>query len=232
MYKIKAYEYDETNTSISQLTIKREWMDNTQNKHAYNCFPVSLANTLGWGISFPEDISFIWDGVSDSYPGHVKFLSGEKYCDASRGSGTISLKCNIILETEPNTTILTMPVPNQFIEGVQAFTTLVSTSFYPGTIPIVLKIMKPMQVITIKAGTPVVSVLPISLSQINDSELLIMDNDSHKEFLYDGYEYGNAINEITRTGKWSGFYRNGTDHKGNKIGSHELKKINLVTKNA
>ena len=36
-----------------------------------------------------------------------------------------------------------------------------------------------------------------------------------------------AIEKINMLGKWSGFYRNATDHLGNKIGKHEVKAIRL-----
>lgn len=230
MYKINLYKQDPT-VLISQLSIKRDWMENTDNKHAYNCFPVSLTNTLGWGISFPEDISFVWDGVSDTRPDHVKVLSGEKYCDTSRSNATISFKTGLIFETPGDLTLLTMPVPNQFIDGAQAFTTLMSTSFFSGQLPAVWRITKPMQVITIKAGTPVVSVIPIELGSLNQSEMSVKDIKLFEKNTYSGEEYGKKINEINMSGRWSNFYRNATDHLGNKLGKHELKKITLRTIN-
>jgi len=230
MYKINAYKQDE-DVLISQLSIKRDWMEHTDNKHAYNCFPVSLTNTLGWGISFPEDISFIWDGISDTNPNHVKILSGEKYCETSRANATISFKTGIIFESEEDTTLLTMPVPNQFIDGAQAFTTLISTSFFTGPLPCVWRITKPMQVITIKAGTPVVSVMPIELNGLDKSEIFIKDISSFKGSSYSGQDYADKVKELNSSNRWSNFYRNATDHLGNKIGKHELKKIILGTIN-
>ena len=75
--------------NIQPLGVKREWMDETFDKHAYHCFPVSLSNTLGWGVSFPVDISFIWDGISDSTDTHVKVLKGHEYVSTSRANATI-----------------------------------------------------------------------------------------------------------------------------------------------
>ena len=39
--------------------------------------------------------------------------------------------------------MLTMPVPNLFLDTVIPFTTLISTSFFPHVIPAALKIIKP-----------------------------------------------------------------------------------------
>ena len=78
MVKLKAYKTKDLSATILPLSVKRDWMDETWEAHAYKCFPVSLTNQMGWAMSFPEDITFIWDGISDSTPDHVKILAGEK----------------------------------------------------------------------------------------------------------------------------------------------------------
>jgi hypothetical protein len=171
MHNIEAYVIRQGLGSLSSLTAKRDWMDNTFDAHAYKCFPVSLTNQLGWGISFPEDISFIWDGISDSTPEHVKILSGEKYAYPGRANGTISFNTGIMFKTDENLTLLSMPVPNLFIDGAVPFTTLISTSFFGGELPVAWMITKANEVITIKAGTPIIAVIPIDLLAINNSEI-------------------------------------------------------------
>lgn len=213
--------------NLSPLQIKRDWMDETYESHAYKCFPVTIANGLGWGLSFPEDITFIWDGISDSSSEHVKVLSGQKYVYTERANATISFKTGISFKTSRNLSLLQMPVPNLFLDGVQAFTTIISTSFFKGEFPCAWKITKPNIEITIKANTPVTALLPISLTEINNSE---MNEVEYKNFKTDQLfenEYSKAIGDLNKQGKWSNFYRDGVDHKGNKIGFHEVKSIKL-----
>ena len=144
---------------IDQLPLHRDWMDTTFDRHAYHCFPVSLSNRLGWGISFPEDITFIWDGINDSTGDHVKILSGSKYAHPNRGNRTISFYTDITFfeENGKNITLLTMPVPNQFIRGAQCMTTLLSTSVLASDLPIAWMITEPNIEITISANTPIAS---------------------------------------------------------------------------
>ena len=66
--KITVYKNNQTRSKIEQTKVKRDWMDDTLDAHAYKCFPVSMANTIGWSISFLDDIEFIWDGISDTTP--------------------------------------------------------------------------------------------------------------------------------------------------------------------
>jgi hypothetical protein len=225
--KISVYVSGSNSANIEQISVKRDWMDETDRSHAYRCFPVSLSNTLGWGLSFNKDITFIWDGISDTTPNHVKILEGEEFCFTGRANATISFNTGLRFKTDEDVTILQMPVPNQFIDGVQAFTTLMSTSFYPHDLPCAWKITKANVPITIKAGTPIISIIPISLGSIKEFEVdlynYVYDEDYHKK----SKAYGDASQEITMRGEWTDFYRDAVDEKNNSVGSHETKSLRL-----
>jgi hypothetical protein len=229
MIKIKAYKSQKDSANISQLSVKRDWMDETWESHAYKCFPVSLTNQLGWGISFPEDITFIWDGVSDSSSDHVKILSGSKYAHAGRGNATVSFNTGIIFKTDENISMLTMPVPNYLRDGIQPFTTLMSTSFFTGELPCALRITRPNVEITIKANTPIFSILPINLENIQDSEIVFEDSSLTPKPNFDSKAYGEEVYKINMSGKWTNFYRDAVDHLGNILGKHQVKAIRLKT---
>jgi hypothetical protein len=230
MEVIKAYRTNSDSAEIKTLPVKRNWMDKTWEKHAYHCFPVTLTNTLGWSLSFPEDISFIWDGISDYNPNHVRVISGEKYVYTGRANGTISFNTGITFKTEENISLLTMPAPNFFIDGASCFTTLISTSFFRFPLPVAWMITSPNKEITIPAGTPICSIIPISLSSINNSEIHLINNSVLPEVESDPYrleEYSKAITEINKKMEWSDFYRNAVDHNGVSMGNHEVKSLKL-----
>lgn len=231
MYKVTAYK-NNNSANISQINIKREWMDNTVDGHAYKCFPVTLANGLGWGLSFPKDISFVWDGISDTSGSHVKVLEGEEYCYTERANATISFKTGIVFETDKDVSLLQMPVPNMFIDGAQAFTTIISTSFFKGEFPCALRITKPFTKITIKANQPFISIVPISLSYLQNS---IIEIDNYKNIknnvVLKEEEHVKIVKEKTDSGKWTNFYRDAVNYKGQKIGEHEVKAIRLYVNN-
>ena len=226
MYNVLVYKKTEDAANISQLSVKREWMDDTVDAHAYVCFPVTLANSLGWAISYPEDISFVWDGVSDTSGQHVTILSGHKYCYTERANATISFKTGLVFRTNQNTSLLQMPVPNLFTDEYQSFTTLISTSFYQGDLPCALRILKPNKIITIKANTPISSIFPVSLSEIQGSSIsysgieILNTNDSNENKI-------NPPKQKLQKGFWTNSYRDATDINGNKLGNHEVKSIKL-----
>lgn len=215
--------------NISQLPIKRDWMDSTYDRHAYHCFPVTLTNGLGWGISFPEDISFIWDGVFDSTPDHIKILSGEKYVSTGRGQATVSFNTGLLFRTDEDMSLLTMPVPNQFIPGAMAFTTLISTSFYRGELPIAWMVTSPNIEIIIPAGTPIAAVMPISIGELQKQELLVIDSPPEPEFYKPMEGYSEVAIEASKSGSWAHLYRDAVTATGTPMGKHEAKSIKLKT---
>jgi len=225
---IQVKKYYEDCAKLEQIAATRDWMDETPEKHAYMCFPITLTNRLGWGISFPEDIVFIWDGVTDTTPDHIKIIKGHKYVDTTRGNATISFKSGLVFKTDDQTTMLTMPTPNLFIRGAQCYTTLISTSFYIHSLPLAWRATEPNLKITIPAGTPVASVIPISLTSLQDEyELQISDEYVTQEYWDEVRRYGDAMEIKNGVGDWSKMYRDGVDYRGNRVGTHETKSIKL-----
>jgi hypothetical protein len=229
MSKVFVYTFGKI-AKIDQLPMHRDWMDITFDRHAYHCFPISLSNRLGWGISYSEDITFIWDGVNDSTSDHVKVLSGGKYAHPNRGNRTISFYTDMtfVKEDGQNLSLLTMPVPNQFIRGAQCMTTILSTSALASDFPIAWMITEPNIEITIPANTPIAAILPISLSSIQSYELEIRNE--RPEYENDAWnkkmrERGEASQAKNSKGEWTHFYRDAVDHNGDSLGEHEAKKI-------
>jgi hypothetical protein len=217
---------------IEQLPLHRDWMDNTYDRHAYQCFPISLSNRLGWGISYDEDIRFIWDGISDSDPSadHVKVLSNNEFVHTGRANATISFDSGLTFECkeEDDLSLITIPVPNQFIRGAQCMTTIVSPSALQGDHPIAWMVTEPNIEIVIPAGTPIASIFPISLTSVQNYQLnLSSGRPSYQDDVWGTMmkERGDVSQQLNNSGKWTNFYRNAVDHRGNPSGKHESKKI-------
>ncbi len=57
------------------------WMDRTHNRFAYRCTPLTMANTTGWELPCPHDISLPWTGG-----GNTADLSIEEHGKASKST--------------------------------------------------------------------------------------------------------------------------------------------------
>lgn len=227
---ISVYKHRNHPVKIQQTPIQREWMDNTVDKHAYKCFPVSSVNTFGWSISFTEDIEFIWDGISDTTPDHVNVLKQPQgVCSTNRGNATISFYTGLFFETDQETSILSIVPPNYFIDGAMPFTSIMSTSFYDDALPVAWKITRPNEKIVISAGTPIITIIPISVGRLSETELNIYDKEFTQEKADETKKRNEEWERITKAGGFTNFYRDAVDYKGNSIGKHEKKALHLIT---
>ena len=225
MSKFEVISTNENSAKIEQLSIKRKWMDDTAQAHAYHCYPVSLANSVGWSLSFPVDISFIWDGgyVKDS----VKVLEGNSYVYTGRENATLSFYTGLVFQTNEDYSVFMYNPQNYFKEEWETIAAVISTSFYKNNLPLAIRVKKANEKITIKAGEPVASLIPISLTNLQNIELEYFDGNISQGRNNEAKAYGEKSQEINISGRWTDFYRNATDHEDNKIGNHEVKVLRL-----
>lgn len=204
---------------IRPLKMKRNWFSNT----AYNCTPIAMASILGYELYYDHDISFIWDGDMDI---GAEGIIGKESIWKGRGEGSVSFLTNLIFKTDENTSILTMPVPNQTIEGASVISTLLSTSFFTGMFPVAWKIDHVNKEYFIPAGTAICCILPISVGQINNSSINIYDEMPPYDLYHEDPVYLKTIKEHQQQ-NFLQLYKKGIDHNGNKVGNHEVDHITL-----
>lgn len=223
MYNFDVYELPGRAAILEQLPVKRQWATDHPYPNVYKCFPMTLANQMGYGISFPDDIVFEWDGE-----GSVNVISGDRWVYLDRGWGTVSFITNLIFRTDEDVSMLSYPVPNLFVDGFHTFTTLISTSFFEGSWPVAGQITKTNQRIILPARTPVSAVMPISLGHLNNSVGTKRSFNKSRIDPNTGEEYHEYNRMIQKLGKTTDNYRDGVNHKGEVYGKHEVKSIKLI----
>jgi hypothetical protein len=212
---------------IQPMSIKRDWMDATSENHAYRCFPVTQSNVIGWSLSCLEDIDFIWDGVTDQTPDRVQIFSPEG-AYSGRGQSSISLNTGLIFRTDPDVSIFTINPVNYFSDEFETMSSLISTSFYDNPLPLAIKAKLANKRVVIKAGTPVATIIPISLSKLNGTTIEIVEyQDLDRKREYANMSYGVAAQKINTAGKWTDWYRDAVNEKEETLGSHEVKTLKL-----
>ncbi len=212
---------------ISPMSIKRDWMDQTSENHAYRCFPVTQANVVGYSLSCKEDIEFIWDGINDQSGDRVKIFNPER-AYSGRGQSSISLDTGLIFRTEQDVSIFAINPVNYFSDEFETMSSVISTSFYDNPFPLALKAKVANKNVVIKAGTPVATIIPISLTNLNNTIIKIVDyKDEDRKRVEANISYGEAAQVINSTGQWTDWYRNAVNEKQESLGSHEVKTLKL-----
>lgn len=226
MNNVSIYKNNNTlpSAKIRRLGIKRDWMD----EKVYGCHPMAFANTIGYGIYYEEDISFIWNGQKESA---ATAILGKDYIWSGRGEGTVSFLTNFVIKTDDNLSILTTPVPNQFnIQDATCITSLLSTSFLTIDFPIVWKIHVPNKEILIPSGTDIACIIPISIGQIQDTNIEMYDTVYPIEPIQTKKEYTDKIKDNDGRRAPVGMYKKAIDHHGNSIGKHEVDNLKMTIK--
>jgi hypothetical protein len=217
---------------IEPMSIKRDWMDATSEKHAYRCFPVTQANVIGWSIFCTEDVSFVWDGISDQTGDHVKIISpSQEHAYTGRGQSSISFSTGLIFKTDKDVSMFTINPVNYYSEEFETMSSLITTSFYDNPIPLAIKAKLPNKEITIRSGTPLATIIPISLTSMNNTTIEIFNyEDMDLSRQANNSSYGAAAQKINSSGGWTDWYRDAVNENGESLGQHETKVLRLQVK--
>lgn len=212
---------------VQPMSIKRDWMDATSENHAYRCFPVTQSNVIGWSLSCLQDIEFLWDGVNDQTPERVQVFSPEG-AYSGRGQSSISLNTGLVFRTDKDVSIFTINPVNYFSDEFETMSSLISTSFYDNPLPLAIKAKTANKRVVIKAGTPVATIIPISLSNLNGTDIEIVEyQDPDRKRLNANRSYGDAAQKINSVGEWTDWYRDAVNEKEETLGFHEVKTLKL-----
>jgi hypothetical protein len=228
MFNISVEKMNGALFDIAPMSIKRGWMDDTSEGHAYRCFPVTQSNVVGWSLFCKEDIEFLWDGVNDQTPNHIEIISAPEGSYGGRGQSSISFNTGLIFRTDPDVSLFTISPVNYFSNDFETMSNLISTSFYDNPLPLAIKARKQNSVVSIKAGTPIATIIPISLSSLNNTAISIVDyRDDDRKRINANISYGEAAQVVNSSGQWTDWYRDAVDQNGESLGSHEVKVLRL-----
>jgi hypothetical protein len=123
---------------------------------------------------------------------------------------------------------LTINPINYFNDGFETMSSLISTSFYDNPLPLAIKAKIPNKEILIKAGTPLATIIPISLTSLNNTSIEMYKYlDIGNKRSQTNNSYGTAAQNENMAGRWTNWYRDAINEKKEKIGSHEVKSLRL-----
>jgi hypothetical protein len=175
---IKLYKnnFDLDYPIVKQGGLRRDFFDQSESGLAYNCQPMSIANSHGWEFLLPHDVRVIWDGVIDDNLGHTQilegeFYNGEKIVSVDSGMGTVSFDFNCFIETDKDHYCILQQSPNSEYKDVYPLSAVWRSDYF-NYHPLFFcwKITEPNKEIVFKKGTPVMFMMnyPIGLLENTD----------------------------------------------------------------
>lgn len=177
-----AYDlYGTTDMPITTAPFDRQWMDATDQRFAYRCLPLTIANQAGWLIHSPVSVTAWWDGGASksslqldfgqaaaspwSYTVDSNSLSGGAATDARItshfGSGVLTFSIPFLFRTPPGINLWVKGPANLFKDGAAPLEGIVETDWLPATFTMNWKITRPNHGVRFERGEPICMIVPV-----------------------------------------------------------------------
>jgi len=213
---------------IRQASVRREWMDNTYNKHAYRCLPVTEANVCGWEIVLPHDVVFEWDGGT-SVPRVIKggtierTIHGQSFTQRVAqqsivGMATFSL--GWVFKTPPGIHTWITGSPNYVVDGAVPLSASLASDWWPDEVNMSWILTKERTPITFPAGSALAFFNFYRPSLLEEAEFEVENLWDYPDLTRARQAYSDAKTQKIQEQPWSWMngIRTGLDHEGNRIG--------------
>lgn len=151
-------------------------MDATDERFAYRCLPLSIANAHGWVIRCSSDFEAEWNGGNERQDVQV-FPSSEGGAEARGhfGSGILMFAPRAMFRTEPGYNLWVTGPPNSFKDGIQALSAVVETDWMPYSFTMNWKFTRPNHRIRFEKGEPYCFLFPVRRGVLEAMEPKLMD---------------------------------------------------------
>ena len=205
---------------VSQSRVKRDWMDATYNKHAYQCLPMTYANVYGWELQLQQEVVVEWDGTNTP----PKILSGGAIGDQVIATasiiGMISFRTGYSFKTDEPYSTWIGGAPNFFVSGAEPLSAIIPSSWWPDPFEMNWKINKINEPVVFNAGMPFMFFNIFDHTVLEDVTIETESFWNDPELVASRQKYGDmkTKNQIENPWTWTKGIRTGVDAEGNRIG--------------
>jgi hypothetical protein len=210
--------------NIKQGSVHRDFLKETYNSHAYHCQPMTTAHVSGWEFLLPQDVTIIWDGISDSSGEHIKILEGQFYNDqeivrTNTGNGILTFELGVAIETDNNHYSVLKGSPNYFFQDADPVEVIIRSDYFNFLDNFFCwKIKVADKPITFPKGMPIAFLVnyPVQLLESTKIKFAEIDDDKIKQ-KEEYYKIKKEFSDKSDDWQWPNFYKKGILSETNKI---------------
>lgn len=220
MTKITLTKTHQNSPEIKQSRVRRDWMDETYKKHAYQCLPLTSANVNGWELILPQDVIVEWSGQNEP----PKVLEGEMYMGrplvVPSIIGIISFTTGWAINTEEGYDTWVSGSPNHFVDGAVPLSATIPSSWWPDEFNMNWKITKIKEPVIFKAGQPFMFFNIFDNTLLKNCEFVVENLWDKKDLMESRQKYGDKKmkNNTENPWTWTQGIKTALDADGKLIG--------------
>jgi len=180
--KLIAFEIDGRHVDIRPAPLERDWMDATDQRFAYRCLPLAIANAFGWEVLCPEAFKATWDGEKGLDAIKIETAGGAKSPAISHfGSGVLTFHLPCLFRTEPGYDLMVQGPINRPKDAIAPLQGLIETDWSPFTFTMNWIFTQPEIEIEFEKGEPICHLFPVRRGELETIEPEIRPLESEPE---------------------------------------------------
>jgi hypothetical protein len=131
--KLTAFVVDGHQVKIRPAPVEREWMEATNQRFAYRCLPLNIANGFGWEILCPATFTALWAGSPAIDGVRIQHSHPTPPAVSHFGHGTLTFHIPCLFRTEPGFDLMAQGPINRPKDGIAPLSGIVETDWAPYT---------------------------------------------------------------------------------------------------
>jgi hypothetical protein len=167
MMRLDAFALDAQPVDVRPAPLERPWMDATDDRYAYRCLPLNIANACGWELHLPSGFTATWNGGSDLTDLVITPDPGcEPPASSHFGNGILTFKVPVLFRTEPGFDLIVQGPINRPKDGISALTGVVETDWAPFSFTMNWKLTRQNHPVRFEVGEPYCTIMPVRRSDL------------------------------------------------------------------
>ncbi|MGH8705413.1 MAG: DUF6065 family protein [Burkholderiales bacterium] len=220
--KLTAYVVDGHRLDLRPAPVERDWMEMTDQRYAYRCLPLNIANAHGWEILCGAGFSAIWDGGRTLGAVSVTSDPGTVAPAISHfGHGVLTFHVPCLFRTEPGFDLMVQGPVNRPKDAIAPLSGVIETDWAPYSFTMNWMFTRPGTAVRFEQGDPFCHFFPVRRGELEsiEPELRLLSEDpevkrqhaawseSRKRFNVDLKQPGTGAHAE----KWQKLYYRGLD---------------------
>jgi len=230
--KLTAYVLDGHEVAIRPAPVDREWMEATNERFAYRCLPLNIANAHGWEILCRSGFSAVWNGSPGLDAVKIEPDPGTTAPAISHfGHGILTFHVNCLFRTDPGFDLMAQGPINRPKHGIAPLSGVIETDWASFTFTMNWICTLPNVQIRFNENEPFCHIFPIRRGELEAVEPQILPISANPELQRELEEWrasrGKFNQDLKQPGsqareeRWQKMYYRGLDAGGESTGAED-----------